>query len=341
VAEDKNNEEEKFDFTPEGEGYISLDEARILAVRTAVASPGDYGRGFRRVTMVFDVVEATETDDHYTVILSVRPQGNFDGTPGQEQFVVGKEGTIAVRQVLSTPIQTSASPADTPRKGGGFPILPVAIGVVVVGIIAALGAVFVMNSSGGDSVPIAAAIPTDTPAPTETLAPTETPASAPTFTPMPTYTPYPTPTPVPTYTPYPTPVPTYTPRPTARPTSPPTSTIQPGSAITGQNCGTATGAGQAVVSITGQRVIPHAFLGLATVNGRPAADGTVVTAWVDGQQVTAKSVTDGYYPPLIVEPRSGSFAGKTVTFAIGGTPAEETVLWKSGEVTELNLTAFC
>jgi hypothetical protein len=69
VAEDKNNEEEKFDFTPEGEGYISLDEARVLAVRTAVASPGDYGRGFRKITMVFNVVESTETDDHYTVTL--------------------------------------------------------------------------------------------------------------------------------------------------------------------------------------------------------------------------------------------------------------------------------
>ena len=29
VAEDKGKEEEKFDFTPEGEGYISLAEARV------------------------------------------------------------------------------------------------------------------------------------------------------------------------------------------------------------------------------------------------------------------------------------------------------------------------
>ena len=109
MAEDNGKEEEKFDFTSEGEGYISLDEARVLAMRTAVDSPGDYGSQYQGVTMVFDVVEATETDDHYTVILSVRPQGNFDGTPGQEQFVVGKDGTIAVRQVLSLPTQTSAS----------------------------------------------------------------------------------------------------------------------------------------------------------------------------------------------------------------------------------------
>jgi len=33
VAEDKGKEEEKFEFTPELEGYISLDEARVLAIR--------------------------------------------------------------------------------------------------------------------------------------------------------------------------------------------------------------------------------------------------------------------------------------------------------------------
>ena len=125
VAEDKGNESEKFDFTPEGERYISLAEARVLAVRTAVETPGNYGRQYRGVAMAFEVVESGEEDDHYTVTLSFRPQGSFDGTPGQEQFVIGKDGTIVVRQILSLPTQTSVSPADTARKGGGFPLLPV------------------------------------------------------------------------------------------------------------------------------------------------------------------------------------------------------------------------
>ena len=118
MAEDKGKEEEKFDFTPEGEGYISLAEARVLAVRTAVETPGDYGRNFRRLTMVFEVVESGEDEDFYNITLSFRPQGNFAGTPGQEQFVVGKEGTIAVRQVLSFPTQTSGSGSGAGRAGG-------------------------------------------------------------------------------------------------------------------------------------------------------------------------------------------------------------------------------
>ena len=88
-----------------------------------------------------------------------------------------------------------------------------------------------------------------------------------------------------------------------------------------------------------QRVIPHAFLGLATVNGNPASDGTVVAAFVDGRQVVAESVSGGSYPVLMVEPVADSFVGKTVTFTIGGVPANETALWAQGEVTQLNLTA--
>ena len=88
-----------------------------------------------------------------------------------------------------------------------------------------------------------------------------------------------------------------------------------------------------------QRVIPHAFLGSATINGSPAADGTVVAALVDGRQVAAKSVSGGSYPVLLVEPDGDSFVGKTVTFTIGGFPASETAFWIQGLVTELNLNA--
>jgi len=61
------NDEEKLDFTCEGEafGYISLNQARILAMRTAKETPGDYGRRFRSANMAFEVVEDTETEDPY------------------------------------------------------------------------------------------------------------------------------------------------------------------------------------------------------------------------------------------------------------------------------------
>ena len=103
VEDEGKKEEEKFEFTSEGEslGYISSDQARVLAMRTARESPGDYGRRLSGVSMAFEVVEEEDTEDHYVITLSFRPQGRFTGTPGQEQFFIEKEGAIAHRQVLS------------------------------------------------------------------------------------------------------------------------------------------------------------------------------------------------------------------------------------------------
>ena len=138
MAEDKNNEEEKFDFTSEGEGYISLDEARILAIRTASQTPGVRSKRYRDVLMAFEIVGATEDEETYDIVLSYRPQGDFTGTPGQEHFIIGKHGEIILRQVWSTP-----------KEPGGLPILTISIGVAVVGIIAAVGAVFAVGGFGG------------------------------------------------------------------------------------------------------------------------------------------------------------------------------------------------
>ena len=58
-------EEEKEDLfeideTGEVAGYISLDQARVLAMQTATREPGAYGRQFRDVPMAFEVVEENE-----------------------------------------------------------------------------------------------------------------------------------------------------------------------------------------------------------------------------------------------------------------------------------------
>ena len=85
MAEDQGKEEEKFDFTGEGEAvsYISLEQARLLAMQTARESPGDYGNQYRNVPMAFAVVQSDEGEDYYEVTLSLRPQGDFSGRPGQ------------------------------------------------------------------------------------------------------------------------------------------------------------------------------------------------------------------------------------------------------------------
>ena len=157
--DDEGKQEEKFDFTPEGEtlGYISLAQARLLAMETARESPGDYGRRFRRVSMAFDVVEFIEEEDYYVVTLSCRPQGAFTGTPGHEQFFITKVGAVTIRQVLN--------PIVVPKRKYRPFILA---GVLLAGGAAAFivaTMVFGGGSQGGESggVPMAGPTPTAIP----------------------------------------------------------------------------------------------------------------------------------------------------------------------------------
>ena len=49
AEEQDKKDEEKFEFDAAGEalGYISLDQARLLAMSTARESPGDYGSQYQ------------------------------------------------------------------------------------------------------------------------------------------------------------------------------------------------------------------------------------------------------------------------------------------------------
>ena len=228
MAEEERKEDfDKIEFTPEGEtlGYISLEQARLLAMQTARDDPGNYGRRFSGSRMVFDVAEQEDGEDYYVITMNFRPEGDFAGTTGQEQFFIEKEGAVAHRQVLSLP-----------RAAGRrrLPILPIGIGLVVVIIIAIVGVAFAARSPGTEEPAVAIGVPTNTSPPPQ--APTQQPTAVGIAGPQETTTPtaaslVPTPTrsPVaitqPTRTPAPTagivrlvqaPTPTFTPQPVVR-----------------------------------------------------------------------------------------------------------------------------
>ena len=99
-----NEDREKTEFTSEGEslGDISLPQARVMALRTARASSARRHWLLPR-RMVFEVLNDYEDEDTYTIVLSFRPEGDFDGTPGQEQFKFRKTGRFEARGVLRPP----------------------------------------------------------------------------------------------------------------------------------------------------------------------------------------------------------------------------------------------
>ena len=84
---------------------------------------------------------------------------------------------------------------------------------------------------------------------------------------------------------------------------------------------------------------PHAFVGSVTVDGAPAADGTQITAYLDGvpDSVAETTVTDGRYVIKIVQRSSTPFADRKVTFKIGGRDGSPTAVWTTGAADELNL----
>ena len=139
-AQQPAEKRDTFDAAGEFAGYISLDQARVRAMRSARESPGEYGDRYADVPMAFEVEDESETEDHYVITLAFRPQGSWVGTPGREQFFIEKEGTVAHRQVLGLPA------TEGKRR---LPIVPIAIGGVAVVIVAIVAAVVVGGGGGG------------------------------------------------------------------------------------------------------------------------------------------------------------------------------------------------
>jgi Tfp pilus assembly protein PilF len=161
-AEPEKKDEEKLEFTPEGEGlgYISMDQARVLALRIARESTDFYGPAYPDEGFVQEELGAEEGEDYYRVRLSYRPATGFNGTPGVELFIIDKVGEIESRQLLSSPRPKSVMLPTLAALGGSA-----VVGVVVVVLFAtgvfSLGGVTGMagGSATGTSDPTDTSIP--------------------------------------------------------------------------------------------------------------------------------------------------------------------------------------
>ena len=172
MAQNGGDKEDKFDaFSAEGEslGYISLEQARVLAMQHARDNRDFYGPAYSRINLVWEVFSQEEGEDYYDVRLSFRPSGRFRGDPGVEQFIIDKTGSIEIRQLLDEP-----SSLGQPARGRPRLALPSAIGLVVAAVVAIAVVLGTGVLGGGEEeknpqTPIAAstATPTERPAPTE------------------------------------------------------------------------------------------------------------------------------------------------------------------------------
>jgi len=96
-----------------------------------------------------------------------------------------------------------------------------------------------------------------------------------------------------------------------------------------------------VFAIQGQ---PHQFWGDVTVNGAPAPDGTVVSAFIDGSQVATTTTSGGIYGTApasafyVPDTDPASRAGKTISFFVNGINTGTTFVFTALEANSLNFT---
>lgn len=92
-------------------------------------------------------------------------------------------------------------------------------------------------------------------------------------------------------------------------------------------------------------LLPAEFWGSVTINGDPAPVGTIITAWIEGNESGSLTLdTAGFYggyaifdKRLLVCGGEGD-VGKIVTFFVNGVKASETAVYTPGSSTRLDLT---
>ena len=126
-------------------GQISLDQARVLAIRHARENTDFYGEGYAGSNFVWEVISEEDTGNYYEIRLGYRPSGRFRGEPGVEQFTIGKSGSIELRQILDEP---SALSDETEKKGLPTRWLLAAAGGIAA--VAGVGTVALISLTGGE-----------------------------------------------------------------------------------------------------------------------------------------------------------------------------------------------
>ncbi|MBQ10552.1 MAG: hypothetical protein CMJ45_03270 [Planctomyces sp.] len=192
-----DEKEDLFDSSGESLGYISMEQAGVLAIQHAQNNTGFYDSSIRHEPLVWEIEGQVETDDFYEIRISFRPTRNFQGQPGIERFTIDKTGKVELRMIVRELVRetgTEGNRESAPRDARPSPSSPFPwqiVGGITVSLVAALLIFWVFLSFiGGDDpdeeprvvakpaatstpVPIVATVPPTT-VPTPTLGPAAT-----------------------------------------------------------------------------------------------------------------------------------------------------------------------
>ncbi len=108
VAEEEGEKEEEQPESsrPGSAGeFISLDQARGIALDQARENRDFYGRRYARQDLAWEVVNQEERAEAYHIRLTYQPARGFRGEAGVEEFTIGRQGSVQSRRIVSEPVR--------------------------------------------------------------------------------------------------------------------------------------------------------------------------------------------------------------------------------------------
>ena len=107
VAEEGEQKEVQPESQPSGGAgeFISLDQARGVALDHARENRDFYGRRYPKMDLAWEVVSQEEQADGYRVQLTYRLAHGFRGNAGVEEFTIDRQGAVRSRRIVSEPVR--------------------------------------------------------------------------------------------------------------------------------------------------------------------------------------------------------------------------------------------
>ena len=131
MAEEETQENSQPVSQPSGGGeeFVSLVQARRIALAHARENRDLYARRYARQDLIWEVVNREELTENYLSRLSYRPARGFLGRAGLEEFTIDRQGSILSRRIISRPVRR--------RKIPGCGLLTVSVSLLL--LVLALG----------------------------------------------------------------------------------------------------------------------------------------------------------------------------------------------------------
>ncbi len=93
-----------------GGGFVSLEDARDIALGHARDNQDFYGRRYRKRQLAWEVLAQEEREDAYYIRLSFQPARGFRGEPGSRRLSSANRGRFSPAAFFQTPSAGAGSP---------------------------------------------------------------------------------------------------------------------------------------------------------------------------------------------------------------------------------------